>query len=80
MKGDRLEADEVVTRGDGRGDSRRPGRVVGDHLAVTPRAGVDSAGQETGLVNLEPFERVSVDASAGRARAFREVSELCERI
>lgn len=73
---DSLETDEVVAGGDAGRDGRRPGRVVCDHLAVGPRAGVDGAGEEAGLVNLEPLERARVDARAGGARAFCEVGQL----
>lgn len=65
MKSDGLETDEVVARGDGGWDSGRPGRVVGDHLAVCPGAVEYGAGEETSLVDLEPLEGVRVDASAG---------------
>ena len=77
MQGDRLEADEVVARGDGGRDRRRPGRVLVDHLARAPVAVADRAREEAGLVDLEPLERVRVHAGAGVAGALREVGELC---
>ena len=73
---DGLEADEVVAGGDRGRDRRRPGRVVGDHLAVGPRAAVDGAGEEPGLVDLEPLERVRVHTRARRAGALGEVRQL----
>lgn len=76
MERDRLKPDEVAARGYGGRDGRRPGRVVGDHLAGTPGAIIDGAREETGFIDLEPLERVRVHASAGRARALGEVGEL----
>jgi hypothetical protein len=73
---DRLEADEVVAARHGLGDGGGPGRVLGDHLARAPGAVVDGAGQQAGLVDLEPLERGGVDAGARAAWALREVGEL----
>ena len=76
MKRDSLETDEIVAGGNSSGDGSGPGGVLGDHLAVGPRAAVDGAGEQPGLVDLEPLERVRVDASAARAGALGEVREL----
>ena len=75
VESDRLEADEVVARGDACGDRRRPARVLRDHLAGSPLAGVDGAGEETRLVDLEPLSLGRVNTSAGRA-AGCEVGQL----
>lgn len=77
VQSNRLEADEVVARRDGRGDRRRPGRVLVDHLASRPVAVADRARQKAGLVDLEPLERRRVHASARATRALRQVGELC---
>ena len=53
MERDGLEADEVVTGGDGARDRGRPGGVLLDHKTVGPEAVVDGAVDETLLVNLE---------------------------
>lgn len=53
VQGDRLETNEVVSRGDGGGDGRRPGGVLVNHLAGTPVAISDGARDKTGLVDLE---------------------------
>lgn len=53
MKGDCLETDEVVATGHSRGDSSGPGRVLGDHLAITPETVVHRAVDETGLIDLK---------------------------
>ena len=74
---DGLEADEVVARGHARGDRRRPGRVLVDHLAGAPVAVGDGAVEQAGLVDLEELERLSVDTSASAAWALGEVRELC---
>ena len=58
MERDSLETDEIVARGNSGGNGGGPGRVLGDHLAVGPLTVVDSTGQETSLVNLEPLEGV----------------------
>lgn len=73
MEGDGLKTDEVVARGDRAWDGGSPGRVVGDHLAVSPLTVVNSARQETSFIDLEPLEAVGVDSSAGAARALCEV-------
>ena len=80
VESDRLKADEVVARGDACGDRRRPARVLRDHLAGSPLAGVDGAGEETRLVDLEPLSLGRIDASAGRATRC-EVGQLgaCQR-
>jgi hypothetical protein len=76
VESDRLEADEVVARRDRRRDGGSPGRGLVDHLTSSPLTGVDSAREETRLVDLEPVKAASADASAGRARALGEVGEL----
>ena len=53
MEGDSLESDQVIARGNSRGDDSGPGRVLRNHLAVTPVPIVDSAIEKTGLVDLE---------------------------
>lgn len=53
VKSDGLEADEVVTGGDGRRDRGRPGAVLLDHETVGPGTRIDAAADETLLVNLE---------------------------
>ena len=58
MESNGLETDEVVAGGHSAWDGRGPGRVVSNHLAVSPLAVVDGTRQETGFVNLEPFESV----------------------
>ena len=77
VKSDSLKADQVVAAGDARGDRGRPRRVVVDHLAGAPEAVVDGAAQQTSLVDLEPLERGRVHSRARRARALREVRQLC---
>ena len=76
MKGDGLKTDQVVAGRDGRGDRCCPRRVVGDHLASTPGAVIDGAGEQTSLVDLEPLESVSIDTRTGRARALSQVGQL----
>lgn len=76
MQGDRLEPDEVVARGHGGRDRRRPRRVVRDHLAGGPLAAADGARQQTSLVDLEPLQGLGGRACAGRAGALCEVGEL----
>lgn len=53
VQGDSLEADEVVSRGHGGGNDRRPRRVVGDHLACGPCSVEDGARDQASLLNLE---------------------------
>ena len=72
---DGLEADEVVAGGHARGDRRRPGRVLVDHLARAPVAVSNRARDQARLVDLEPGEVRSVHAGASGARALREVRE-----
>ena len=55
VESDGLEADEVVARGHARRDRRRPGRVVGDHLARAPEPVADRAVDQPGLIDLEPL-------------------------
>jgi len=74
VEGDGLETDEIVAIRDGCGNGGRPRAVLRDHLAISPRTAVDGAGEETGLVDLEPFEAVRVDTSAG-ATAVGEVGQ-----
>jgi hypothetical protein len=76
VKRDRLEADEVVARRNGRGDLGGPGRVLRNHLARGPAAAVHSAREEPGVVDLEPRQAAGADASAARAGALGEVREL----
>jgi hypothetical protein len=59
-----LESDEVVARRNGFRDGCGPGRVVRDHLAISPLTIVDCTGEETGLVDLEPLEGFSIDTGA----------------
>ena len=53
VKGDRLEADQIVARGNGCRDGSGPGAVLCDHLPGSPRAVVDRSREETSLVNLK---------------------------
>ena len=78
MKSDGLKPDEIVAGGDGRRDGGSPRGVVSNHLAVGPLTIVDSAGEETSLIDLEPLERAGADTSAGRSGALREVRQLKE--
>jgi len=75
VKGDGLESDEVVTIGDGGGDSRSPRAVLCDHLTCGPRAAVDTPAKKTSLLNLEPLQSVGVDTSARSTTARCEVCQ-----
>ena len=79
MESNGLETDEVVAGGHSAWNGCGPGRVVSNHLAVSPLAVVDGTRQETGFVNLEPLEGVRVDTSAGGTRALCEVGQLNDK-
>lgn len=53
VKGDGLEADEVVSRRDRAGDRGCPGAVLLNHEAISPVTVVDGAANQALLVNLE---------------------------
>ncbi len=59
MKSNGLKTNEVVARGDGRRNSGRPRRVVGNHLAVTPLTIVDCTTEKTGFIDFELYTRLS---------------------
>jgi len=61
VKSDGLETDEVVARGNGLGDRRRPTRVLRDHQAITPEPIVNGAVDEARLVDLEPLGSRSIE-------------------
>lgn len=53
MKGDGLEADQILAAGHGTRDGRGPAIVLGNHLASTPLAISHGTRQEASLVDLE---------------------------
>lgn len=53
VKSDRFEPDEVITRRDCGGDGRRPGRILGDHLTVSPESVEYRTGEQSSFVDLE---------------------------
>ena len=71
-----LKANEIIARGDGGGNDSGPGRVVVDHLSSSPGTAVNSAGQKTSLVDLEPLESLCINASACVSGALGKVGQL----
>ena len=53
MKGDRLEADEVISAGDTARDGRCPSAVLVDHFSGAPVAVTDRAAEEARFVDFE---------------------------
>lgn len=70
MESDGLETDEIVSGRNCRGDGRRPGRVLSNHLAVSPRAAINGTREQPGFVNLELVndENISNQYWLGNAR------------
>lgn len=64
MQGNSLKSDKIVAGRNGFRDGCGPGRVIRNHLAISPLTIVDSAGEEAGLIDLKPLEGFSIDTGA----------------
>jgi len=73
VKGDSLEADQIVSSRYRGWDRRSPGVVLADHEPRGPSSCGDGAIYKTRMVNFKPFQGVCIYTRASRARALGEV-------